>query len=78
MGPMGPETILPCIALPLRVMVLESCEVSMVNPTCGLKKVDFIGHTLNLKVWYKQCKSRRCLEVKLSPRDVSKDTLTTP
>ena len=29
-------------------------------------------------VWYKQCKSRRCWEVKLSPREVSKDTLTTP
>ena len=29
-------------------------------------------------VWYKQCKSHRCWEVKLSPREVSKDTLTTP
>ena len=28
--------------------------------------------------WYKQCKSGRCWEVKLSPREVSKDTLTTP
>ena len=29
-------------------------------------------------VWYKQCKSRRCWEVKLSPREVSKDTEEPP
>ena len=27
-------------------------------------------------VWLKQCKSRRCCEVKLSPSKVSNDTLT--
>ena len=36
--------------------------------------------SLSYLLWYKQCKSRRCCEVKLSPREweVSKDTLTTP
>ena len=29
-------------------------------------------------VWYKQCKRPRCWKVKLSPREISKDTLTTP
>ena len=39
-----------------------------------LKSLWYPNH-LRPFVWYQQCKSRRCWEVKLSPRRVSKDTL---
>ena len=44
------------------------------------RELSFIDQLVYLyqSVWYKQWKSRRCWEVKLFPREVSKDTLTTP
>ena len=47
---------------------------------CWYKKTQYRVNSWGLEdlfIWYKQCKSRRCWEVKLSPREVSNDTLTT-
>ena len=57
-----------------------SCPVSTalrIGPFQKGRDTD-IQSQLHTMVWYKQCKIRRCWDVKLSPREVFKDTLTTP
>ena len=52
----------------------ESVSGPWKAPSCRLATQTLAGQCT---VWYKQCKSRRCWEVKLFPREVFKDTLTT-
>ena len=54
---------------------LLSCPFLFISPVNQTKQL--VSNPIDT-IWYKQCKSRRCWEVKLSPREVSTDTLTTP
>ena len=58
-------------SLPCRRYTVSTCSA-----TPSPLPVSITG--VNLFLWYKQCNSRKCWEVKLSPREVSKDTFTIP